>query len=45
MKELFKVFENDIMSEGFSKVEKIMFGIIVPGIGVLVAVFANMLKY
>ena len=45
MKELFKVFENDIMSEGFSKVEKIIMGIITPAIFVMVAIFASMLKY
>ena len=43
MKELFEIFEKDIMSEGFSTFEIVMMGLIAPLIFVSVCIMVSLL--
>ena len=43
MKELFEIFEKDMMSEGLSKFELFMIAIVAPMLFVLVCIFVNLL--
>ena len=42
MKELFEIFEKDMMSEGLSKFEMFMIAVVVPFLFVLVCILINM---
>ena len=43
MKELYEIFEKDMMSEGLSKFELFMIAIVAPMLFVLVCIFVNLL--
>ena len=43
MKELFEIFEKDMMSEGLSKFELLMIAVVAPMLFVLVCIFVNLL--
>ena len=43
MKELYEIFEKDMMSEGLSKFELCMIAIVAPMLFVLVCIFVNLL--
>ena len=43
MKELFEIFEKDMMSEGLSKFELVMIAIVAPFLFVLVCILVNLL--
>lgn len=44
MKDLLKTYEKDILKEGFALHEILMFGIIVPGMFILLLVFWSMIQ-